>query len=140
MANNSGMALAPLPQRGEDRGELPAGLSEFILIPRRAVAVSPAFDDADLLKLSQPQREGLARGAGVDLDVLEPVDAETQLPENKQAPALSDEGERVSDGADSGSPKVSRFVFLTHPAIVARGSRSENRTDSARAIASCENP
>lgn len=48
MANRSGMALAPLAQRGEDRGEISAGDGEHVLIPRRAVAVSPAFDDPGL--------------------------------------------------------------------------------------------
>ena len=70
------MAFAPLAQRGKDRGEVSAGGGEHVLIPRRAVAVSPAFDDPGLLKRAQPQREGFSRGAGVGLDVVEPVDAE----------------------------------------------------------------
>jgi hypothetical protein len=39
------MALAPLAQRGEDRGEVAVGGGEHVLIPQRAVAVSSAFDD-----------------------------------------------------------------------------------------------
>jgi hypothetical protein len=46
------MALAPLAQRGEDRGEVPAGGGEYVLVPRRAVAVPSAFDDPGLLELA----------------------------------------------------------------------------------------
>ena len=130
MAHGSGMALAPLAQRGEDGGEVPAGGGECVLIPRRVVAVSPAFDDPGLLKLAQPQCQGLSRGAGVDLDVIEPLDAESQFPENEHAPALADDLERVGDGADTGSPEVSRFAFLTHPARVTVASESGIRTNS----------
>ncbi len=86
MANRSGMALAPLVQRGEDWGEVAAGGGEHVLIPRRAVAVSLAFDDPGLLERARPQREGFSRGPAVGLDVVEPVDAEAWLPENEQAP------------------------------------------------------
>ena len=135
------MALAPLAQRGEDGGEVAAGGGEQIIVPRRVVAVSPAFDDPGLLELAQPQRQGLSRGAGVDLDVIEPADAEAQFPENKQTPALSDQLERVSDGADAGSPEISRFAFLTHPAMVAVTSKSEIRTDMIRGDRTlCEPP
>ena len=114
------MTLAPLAKRGEDWGELPAGRRQHVLVPRRVVAVSPAFDDPGLLELAQPQRQGLSRGAGVDLDIFEPSDAESELPENEQAPALPDELERVSDGADPGCPEISRFAFLTHAAMIAQ--------------------
>ncbi len=108
------MALAPLAQRDQGGEEAPAGGGEDVLVARRVVAVPSAFDDPGLLQLAQPQREGLPRGAGVDLDVLEPVDAEANLPDNEQAPALPDDLERVSDGADPGSSEISRFAFLTH--------------------------
>ena len=134
------MALAPLAQRGEDGGEVPSGGGEQIVIARRVVAVSPAFDDPGLLKLAQAQREGLSRGAGVDLDVLEPVDAETQLPKNEQAPPLSDELERVSDRADPRSPEISRFAFLTHSAMVAQSVSPDFELTQSRAIAPCANP
>jgi hypothetical protein len=58
------------------------------------------------------------------------VDAETQLPENEQAPALSDDPERVRDGADPGSPQIRRFAFLTHLAMITLVSKFRNRTDS----------
>jgi hypothetical protein len=125
------VALAPLAQRGEDREEFPARGGGQVLIARGTVAVSPAFDDPGFLELVQPQREGLSRSTCVDLDVLESVDTETQLPKNEQAPALPDDLERVSDGADPGSAKIRRFAFLTHGASIAC-SESENRIDSCR--------
>jgi hypothetical protein len=112
------MAFAPLPQRGEDGEQVLADGGGQVLISRGMVAVSPAFDDAGFLELAQPQCEGLPWRTRVDLDVLESVDAETKLPKNEQAPALSDDLECVSDGADPGSPKISRFGFLTHGATI----------------------
>lgn len=113
------MALAPLAQRCQYRGELLADGGEHVLVARRVFAVSPPFYDPGLFELAQPQRQGLPRGAGVDLDVFEPVDAKTQLPQYEQAPALSDDLKGVSDGADPGSPQIGRFAFLTHLATVA---------------------
>src|SRR5258708_12785726 len=112
------MALAPLAQRGEDGGEVPSGGGEQIVIARRVVSVSPAFDDPGLLKLAQAQREGLSRGPGVDLDVLEPADAEPQLPGNEQAPPLSNHLARVTHPATPPTPPLTPSPFPPNPPLL----------------------
>jgi hypothetical protein len=56
------VALAPRPQRAEDRREFPAGVGEQVLIARRAVAVPAPLDDTGLLELD----------FGIDVTLAEP--------------------------------------------------------------------
>jgi hypothetical protein len=104
------VALAPLAQRGEDREEFPNRGGGQVLIARGAVAVPPAFDDPGFLELVQPQREGLSRSTGADLDVLESVDTETQLPKNGTVVRL------YARGWQARSP-ASRIKLATRPTL-----------------------
>jgi hypothetical protein len=56
------------------------------------------------------------------------VNAETDLPQDEQAPALPDDLKRVGDGADPRTPEVRRFAFLTHIAMIALAGEFRNRT------------
>jgi hypothetical protein len=65
------------------------------------------------------------------------VHAEVDLPQDEQAPAFTDDLERVGDGADPRTPEVRRFAFLTHMAMIALVSESINRTLIAPRSSKC---
>ncbi|GHH66418.1 hypothetical protein GCM10018775_88520 [Streptomyces umbrinus] len=53
------------------------------------VAVASALDDPVCLQLPETQSESLTRGTGVDLNILEAMHTEAQLPHDEQTPPLA---------------------------------------------------
>lgn len=76
--------LAPDPQGAEDGCQILPGIGEDVVVARGVFAVAPTCHQAGGFQRSQARNETRPGRTGVGLDVVEPGDAEEQLPQRKQ--------------------------------------------------------
>ena len=93
------MLLTPDPQFPKDRAEVAAGFSEYVLVPGWPQVVAAPFDEARVLKFPQPRSQAGPRCAGAGLDVVKAGHPEAQLPNGEQSPPVTNDLQRVGDGA-----------------------------------------
>src|SRR5262245_54764984 len=112
------VAVAPLAKRGDDRVEVRARLGQVVLEPRGGLPVLPALEDAPPHQLLDPRGGDSARGAGLALELVEPVGAEEGLADHEQRPSVADDVKRASDRADAGpvvhGERVAQWVVFSN--------------------------
>lgn len=95
--------VTPLHEGGQDRLQLAAGGSQFVLVsgPRAGLLVLDLLQHARLRKTLQTRAEDRSRCAGIRLDRIEPPHAECDFSKHEQGPLLSDHRQGFRDGAFS---------------------------------------
>src|SRR5262245_30850466 len=133
------VAVAPLAERGDDRVQVRARLGQVVLEARRVLLVLPPLEDALLDQLLDARGEDVARGAGLALDLVEPVRAEEGLADHEQRPAIADDVQRSCDRADAGpvihAQRLAQWVVFSNSPPYAPGSvglRTKRRGGMAR--------
>jgi meso-butanediol dehydrogenase/(S,S)-butanediol dehydrogenase/diacetyl reductase len=93
--------VPPVLQGREDRREVPAHVREPVLQadPRAGLLVGPGLEHAGLDEGLEPVAEHGRGRTGRGLDVGEAPDAEGDLPDDEQRPALADDRQAAGDGA-----------------------------------------
>ena len=88
------VAVAPLQQGHEDGPQVGALLGQAVLAAQRALLVRPLHQDALLDEALEPGLQHVAGDAQVALQVVEAPDAQEDVPDDEQGPALAHHLER----------------------------------------------
>lgn len=84
--------LPPVPpcrERGEYRDEVQPGPIKDVAIPRRVFRVADALDDAIGDQFAKARREQVPGDAEVGDEVVEPVNAQMEVPQDQRCPPVT---------------------------------------------------